>query len=60
MTKQEVQWIYGSLAGAIIIFLFFLYLVSDFSPLARSDSGQEFLLPESGSEASGEVELILP
>ncbi len=33
MTKQEKKWIYGSILVVIILILFLLYLISDYSPL---------------------------
>lgn len=39
MTKEESHWIYGSIVVAVAAFAFLLYLISDVSPLAKSDAG---------------------
>ena len=63
MTKKEIGLIYKSLAGAILIFAFMLYLISDVSPLAKQDPGTTIdlskLQPTQNQEASGAVELDL-
>ncbi len=60
MTKEEKRWIYMSMLVAVIIFAFLIYLISDCSPLAKSDQSENVLENlEYTPEASSEVNLAI-
>ncbi len=58
MTKAEKKWIYGGIVLATGAFIFLLYLISNYSPLAQSDQGAELNnLNNNSSEASSSLKL---
>lgn len=58
MTKAEKKWIYGGIVLATGVFIFLLYLISNYSPLAQSDQGAELNnLNNNSSEASSSLKL---
>lgn len=58
MTKAEKKWIYGGIVLATGVFIFLLYLISNYSPLAQSDQGAELNnLSNNSSEASSSLKL---
>ncbi len=59
MTKAEKKWIYGGIVLATGVFVFLLYLISNYSPLAQSDQGAELnnLENTSTSEATSSLKL---
>lgn len=61
MTKEEQKWLGGATVIAAAVFIFLLYLISDSSPLAKTDAGEtDFLLnQETNVEATSEVKLNL-
>ncbi|MDO5561922.1 MAG: hypothetical protein Q4G02_04115 [bacterium] len=58
-----MTWVYSALGIAIFLFAFLLYLISDFSPLARQDTGEMIdlsnLTLDGSQEASSEIQLNL-
>lgn len=59
MTKEELKWIYGAIILTGAAFIFMLYLISNYSPLAKSDSGIQIngLTDSESGEATSEINL---
>ncbi len=57
MTKEELKWIYGAITLTGAAFIFILYLISNYSPLAQSDQGIDLNNLENNSEATSSFKL---
>lgn len=58
MTKEENQWIYGGIILTGVIFIFLLYLLSNYSPLVKGDPGVDLnQLEDNTTEATSSLKL---